>query len=114
MDPGVEPSAGVMEIARPIFLRWERLRIPYNLVLLAATLIFHGGMFCFPGAWLIVAIFAIGAALANVCFLAGPLVESYLAWLGIRSRWIPVVLFTGGLLVSIPLVLIFPFGFPHG
>lgn len=99
-----------VELARSVFLRWERLRLPYNLVLAAFTLWWHHRILQVAWAWLPLAFCALAA---NACFLAAPLVETYLTWLGFRSRWTAPVLFTGGVLLSIPLVYLFPLFFMH-
>ena len=94
--------------ARAIFVRWERLRIPYNALLLAVVLLPTSGGFTWPdpGDFLIL---LMGTVLANLCFLAGPAAETYLAWLGLRSKWVTAVLFVGGVLVSIPCIYFFGF-----
>jgi hypothetical protein len=94
--------------ARQVFLRWERLRIPYNALLVAVVMLPAGGGFSWPdpGDFLIL---LMGAVLANLCFLAGPVAETYLAWLGMRSKLVTAVLFVGGVLVSIPCVFFFGF-----
>jgi len=96
------------DFAKPIFLKWERLRIPYNLILAFFLILFHGIVmgirFFHPFALLI---WLIGAVLANLCFLAAPLVEAYIAWLGFRSRVVTVILLAGGILISVPCVLFF-------
>lgn len=104
----------LQSIARSTFRRWERLRIPYNLLLLGFTIWFHWPILAaIPLAPLILFFLLMCALGANACFLAGPAVETYMIWLGFRSRWVPVVLFTGGVLISIPLVFLFPL-FLHG
>ena len=94
--------------ARQVFLRWERLRVPYNALLVAVVMLPAGGGFSWPdpGDFLIL---LMGAVLANLCFLAGPVAETYLAWLGMRSKWVTAVLFVGGVLVSIPCIYFFGF-----
>jgi hypothetical protein len=95
---------------RSIVLRWERLRILYNLMLLGLVLVPTGGTFQLPSLREL-PVLAIGAVLANLCFMAGPLTEAYLSWLGLRSRWVTAGLFAGGLLVSIPCVYMFGFAY---
>lgn len=92
--------------AKAIFLRWERLRVGYNLILLLVTL---GCLFArWPEArapwygWFVICL--IGAVMANLCFFAAPATETYLHWLGVRSRAVTTALFLLGVLVSIPLV----------
>ena len=69
---------------KPIFSKWEKLRILYNIILAGILLLTHGlamgSQFLQPFplfVWLA------GAILANVCFFAGPVTESYLSWLGL-------------------------------
>jgi len=98
---------------KPFFLRWEKLRPWYNVILAAVLVVSHaphmGVLFLEPMALLI---WLIGAVLANICFLAGPLVEAYVSWLGIRSRYVMPLLFIGGVLISIPCVVYFMLPFP--
>jgi hypothetical protein len=99
--------------SRSVFLRWERLRLPYNAVLLLATGVFLAGLrdeLLLPGAPEVVAKLLVGGLLANVCFTAGPLVEAYAAWLGLRARFVTATLFALGTLISLPLVLLFLLG----
>ncbi len=95
---------------RSIVLRWERLRILYNLLLVGLVLLPTGGSFQLPSLRE-VPVLAVGAVLANLCFMAGPVAEAYLSWLGLRSRWVTAGLFAGGLLVSIPCVYMFGFAY---
>lgn len=97
------------DLAKPIFLKWEKLRPLYNIIIGFVWLL---GYFPQLG-WdilnpFLVPIWLIGAILANICFFAAPGVETYLAWLGVRSKWVTVSLFLGGVLISIPCVLFFP------
>jgi hypothetical protein len=91
-------------------LRWERLRVLYNLLLVGLVLLPTGGSFQLPSLRE-VPVLAVGAVLANLCFMAGPVAEAYLSWLGLRSRWVTAGLFAGGLLVSIPCVYMFGFAY---
>lgn len=97
---------GWLPALRSTLLRWERLRILYNLVLLGLTLWPTGGAFHLPTLGELPVLVA-GAALANLCFMAGPATEAYLCWLGLRSRWVTAGLFACGLLTSVPLVYMF-------
>ena len=94
---------------KPIFSKWEKLRIPYNIILAGVLLLTHGlamgTQFIRPFplfVWLA------GAILANFCYFAGPVTESYLGWLGLRSPWITLALFVTGVVLSTPLVILFP------
>ena len=107
-DSGFGKLQALSEFLKPIFRRWEKLRPVYNLILALVLFISHGlsmGLsFFYP---LTLLIWLIGAVLANFCYLAGPLAEAYLAWVGLRSRWVTVTLFVGGVLISIPCVIFF-------
>jgi len=98
---------------KPFFQKWEKLRSWYNVILATVLVVSHaphmGVLFLEPMALLI---WLIGAVLANICFLAGPLVEAYVSWLGIRSRYVMPLLFIGGVLISIPCVVYFMLPFP--
>lgn len=92
---------------RTTFLHWEKLRIIYNMVLVALTCIATFGLkpelALDPGFWLL----AIGAGLAaNVCFFAGPLSESYIRWLGYRSAVLTYGLFGAGMAFSSAVTLV--------
>lgn len=91
-----------------IFKRWERLRILYNLLLLGVVLLAAGPGIALPD-FLELLFLIMGAVLANLCFFAGPLTESYLAWLGLKSQLVTLGLFVLGVLISIPLVFLFEF-----
>lgn len=105
-----EPSklSAISDFIKPIFIKWEKLRIVYNLVLLITVVGFNTmsmGISVLTPFLLITWVF--GAILANFCFLAGPIIESYVSWLGLRSNIVTAILFMGGLLISIPLSLLF-------
>jgi hypothetical protein len=99
-----------VESPRSIFLRWERLRVFYNALLAAVTvviLLLLRDELVFPDPLTVAATLFAGAVLANVCFTAAPIVEAYARWLGLRTRALTPGLFAAGVLVSIPLVLLF-------
>ena len=88
---------------RSIFLKWEKLRLPYNLILVAFVFLLAPvlirptltGMITLIG----------GCVGANILFLAGPAVEAYTCWIGFRQRFITPILFVAGVLVSFPCIL---------
>ncbi|WP_144058793.1 hypothetical protein [Rhodopirellula sp. SWK7] len=89
-------------IARPVFLAWERLRVVYVVLLGAFTLLLVGsGIFRMP---MLVRI-GEGAIAANLCFFAGPVVETYVRWLGYRGKMLRWFLFVSGVLLSMILVI---------
>jgi hypothetical protein len=114
-EHGENKLEALSDFMKPVFLKWENLRIPYNLILALVLVFSHGTSmgwrFLHP---FVLLIWLIGAVLANLCFLTGPLAESYIAWLGLRSPIVTAVLFVGGVLISIPCVLFFvaPFMLP--
>jgi hypothetical protein len=94
-------TSGDSDSARAVFVRWERWRIAYNLALslVVVVLAFAGGGSDSDWrrfAWQC----ALGALVANVCYLAGPTTEAYLRWLGFRHRALARLLFACGLLLA--------------
>lgn len=92
-----KPSAQVPLTAREIFLGWERLRIPYNLLLSVTTVLVMVAWEVPPllGCYLVA--FAVPA---NVLYTLGPTVECYVAWLGWQSPWFRWLLWCAGTLFS--------------
>ncbi len=93
-------------IAKQVCLDWEKLRLIYIAVLGAETIAI--GFLAHPliltpefwgGALL-------GAVFANVCFFIGPVIETYISWLGYPSRALRFVMFIAGTLFSCLLVII--------
>ncbi|MEO8270952.1 MAG: hypothetical protein ABI557_14610, partial [Aureliella sp.] len=41
-----------------------------------------------------------GAIVANACYFAGPITETYVRWLGYEGKWIRWFLFLGGTLLT--------------
>ena len=100
-------------IAKRVFLDWEKLRLAYIGILVAFTILIGWSQLGDLEFWGI-AIF--GGVVANLCYFLGPIVETYVTWLGLRSvaiRWIMFVagtLFTmAGALVAI--ITVSNFGF---
>ncbi len=87
-------DAALTQTLKQVFFAWEKLRVLYVIVLAVITLS------CLPDDvmgrldfWLGIAVLAIGA---NVCFFAGPIVEVYLCWLGLRRQIVRPALFLSG------------------
>lgn len=80
-------------IAKQTCLAWERLRIVYVAVLGGTTLLFTPVILDHP---LLIFSIAFGAVFANLCFFAGPAVETYVRWLGYRELWVRKLLFLSG------------------
>ena len=98
--------------AKAVFLRWEKLRLAYNLVVglvgLAAIAphVINGIDPSFlPGDAMPIPFLVVGvvlyAAAANFCYFLGPALECYLRWLGLNVPVLTKGLYTAGLLLSI-------------
>jgi hypothetical protein len=78
----VKPEvSGWLAIAKPIFIRWELLRLLYNAILILETLVLFRSMTVDirPIDFWVEAMLA--GMVANVCYFAGPLINIYLSWL---------------------------------
>jgi len=86
-------------------MRWEFMRLIYCGICVTATV---GFMFLFDNfptdvipvrgapstsSW---AKYIVAGVIANVCFLAGPVVDTYVSWLGFKSKWFSIALFGVG------------------
>lgn len=93
------PTLG--EIAKQTFLAWEKLRIAYIVSLGLLTVLLAG-----PNLTNLRTLIMIteGAIVANVCYFAGPVTETYVRWLGYDRKWVRWFLFGGGLLLTALLV----------
>ena len=92
-------------IAKRTFLAWEKLRVVYIAILGIETIAF--GLIVYP---LIIELefwggVVVGAILANICFFAGPITETYVAWLGYPTRALRIVMFLTGTAFSSILVV---------
>lgn len=103
-----------MADARPIFLRWEKLRLLYNLIVgvvgllaIAPHVIDRINPDFLPGPAMPPLLLVLGMAsyalAANVCYFVGPALETYLAWLGLKIRHLTAALFVAGALFSVAL-----------
>ena len=82
------------QIGKRVFLEWEKLRLAYIGILVIFTVLIGLPQWGNPAFW-VVAFF--GAIVANVCYFLGPIVETYVTWLGLRSlavRWSMFILGT--------------------
>ncbi len=84
-------------IARTTFLAWEKLRILYNVVLVFLTLVAAA-----KSVWTLslLTMAVAGAVFANLCYFAGPIIETYVTWLGYRGKQLRVWLFISGTLFA--------------
>lgn len=95
---------------KSIFYSWEKLRIIYNLVLLfffaaiSISAIFYNdfGTLDISIKNLLIQSFFL-ALLANVLYLAGPILDSYLRWLGNQYKYQKHIIFMCGLILSLVL-----------
>ena len=114
MSQGENRLSALSNALKPTFLRWEKLRIPYNFILALILILSHAPTMGLSFVYLpALFVWLVGAVLANLLFLAGPLAEAYFAWIGLRSRWITLSLFLGGILISIPCVMFFKLPFAY-
>lgn len=96
-------QTSLLEIAKSVFLAWEKLRIVYLMILALITVLLIGlsGILNLRLLRLIV----LGAVVANVAYFAGPTIETYVRWLGYNRAWPRWVMFIGGTLISILLAV---------
>jgi len=98
------PEESTVTLAKRVFLAWERLRVLYITLLGALTIflampgVIHNGalLFTFRG----MVVLAEGAIIANICYFAGPTVETYVCWLGYERKWVRWLLFIAGTLLT--------------
>lgn len=84
-------------IAKRTFIVWEKLRFAYIAILAIVTVV--ALMYCGPihqhniDFW---AAIVFGAVVANLCYFLGPIVETYLTWLGFPSKAVRLAIFSAG------------------
>ena len=93
----VVPQTTLGQIGKRVFLEWEKLRLVYIGILVTFTVLIGLSQLGHPGFWL-VAVF--GGVVANLCFFTGPIIETYVTWLGFRSVAIRWVMFVAGTLFT--------------
>ncbi|MEZ6035647.1 MAG: hypothetical protein R3C17_21320 [Planctomycetaceae bacterium] len=86
-------SNSLAALAKPTFLAWERLRILFIFVPGLVTVLLAGRNIA---ALRTLVLIAEGAIVANICYFAGPIVETYVRWLGYEGKWVRWFLFVGG------------------
>jgi hypothetical protein len=91
--PPSESSNSLAAIAKATFLAWERLRILFIVVLGLVTVLLAGRNIATLRTLVLI---AEGAIFANICYFAGPVVETYVRWLGYEGKWVRWFLFAGG------------------
>ena len=93
-DNGNVTERTLGQIAKRVFLDWEKMRLAYVGILVVFTLLFGFSELGNPLFW---GGSVAGAIIANLCYLLGPIVDTYVSWLGFRSvalRWIMFALGT--------------------
>jgi hypothetical protein len=103
----VEAPPTLGEVARNTFLVWEKLRLVYVSVLVAVVVfiaVLDSNSFRQHFRVFMQTVLG-GAVIANLCYFAGPMVETYVTWLGYRGQWLRIVLFALGTLFSSLLAL---------
>ncbi len=99
------------EWVRLIFRDWEKIRILYNVILFVvtigiSTLIFYSGYsenHSNKNILLVVSLAGaafFGSIIANICYFAGPITESYYQWMGFDFPFPRIFLFIVGTLVA--------------
>lgn len=97
-----------LERTKEIFIRGGKLRLIYNLSMVIVVFAPSRNSISLPD-WSEIPILLLGAILANLCFFAGPMAETYLSWMGIRKSYISPALFLAGTALSIPLIYLYGF-----
>lgn len=102
-DAKLPNDESLLSIAKTVFLAWEKLRVIYLCILTLLTFFLVGfsGMFNFS---LMISIM-FGAFFANAFYFAGPVIDTYIRWLGYTHSWPRWVMFVGGTILSIVLAI---------
>ena len=91
------PSMTLASIARRTFIAWEKLRILYVGVLVPFTLLCTAfldvTLLANPLYW--ISMFICGI-FANLCYFAGPVIDTYVTWLGYRGTVLRLAMFVVG------------------
>ena len=105
------PPSLILGIAKPIFIKWEMLRIVYCLICMIGVFVsmsvcdrFPHGMFVdrqVSPALLGWESYVLYGLLANACFFAGPIVETYATWLGFMHYAIRIACFLLGTIATL-------------
>lgn len=91
------------EIARSTFLAWEKLRLLYIAILGFFTLVLCGSQLRDVDLLLMV---IGGGVFANLCYFAGPVLETYVSWLGLKGLWFRWLLFSVGTLFTMVMAFV--------
>lgn len=90
----------VFDMARKVFLAWEKLRVLYIAIIGITTI-----LLVYPGYKnpRVIMLVIEGAVISNLLYFAGPVTETYVRWLGYRGQVLRWVLFLCGTLVTLVL-----------
>ena len=103
----VESGVSIVAMAKSVFIAWEKLRIAYVMLLGAFTMMLSIPGVIYNGSHLLtlrgLIMIAEGAIVANVCYFAGPIIETYVHWLGYHRKWVRWFLFVGGTILTVVL-----------
>ncbi len=95
-------TAGSFAALGRVVVTWEKLRLVYNVVVGVAALLLTMLM---PGHILVrpqlVERIVEGAIFANLCYCAGPMIDGYLTWFGVRHPLITAGLFAAGTFLTV-------------
>ncbi|MBN8602387.1 MAG: hypothetical protein J0M26_15240 [Planctomycetes bacterium] len=94
--PASNPNS-LSEIARATFLAWEKLRLIYIGILGIWTLLISGRHIASVE---ILSLVIVGGLISNVLYFAAPIVDTYVRWLGYTGKWVRILLFVAGTLVT--------------
>ena len=94
--PAPNPNS-LSEIARATFLAWEKLRLIYIGILGIWTLLISGRHIA---SLEILSLVIVGGLISNVLYFAAPIVDTYVRWLGYTGKWVRILLFVAGTLVT--------------
>ena len=103
-NPYASPSAAIKGSTKDpepselrLLLRWEKLRILYNTILAAVTVVTL--LIAFPRSMTLSGLFFALAVLcfgANVCFCLGPVLDGYARRMGMRDKAVTILIFVFG------------------
>jgi hypothetical protein len=89
---------------KPVLIRWELLRVPYNMILVIAVVAAVSAWPTQPwGHSIFWGRLLLAAMAANVCFCAGPAFDGYLTWLGLSRWWSTATIFAVGTTLAVTL-----------
>lgn len=110
-SPAPQAVDSLMQIAKRTFLAWEKLRLIYIAILIFETLFLGMNLLRTVEFWVTA---VIGGVVANLCFFLGPIVETYLTWLGFQAKWLRWLLLALGTMFTMVgvLAVIIALGFP--